>query len=53
MADQYRGNMLWKNVPNISEKLRKRHRGDMKLRNVLKEEHVVSLTQLKEKYRGK
>jgi len=53
MADQKRNDMLWKNVPNIPIKLRKKYRGDMELGNVLKAEHVASLTQLREKYRGK
>ena len=53
MVSQKRGDMLWKNIPNIPEKLRKKYRGDMELANVLKAEHVASLTQLKEKYRGK
>jgi len=53
VADQTRSDKLWKNVDNIPEKLKKRHRGDKELGNVLKDEHVASLTQLREKYRGK
>jgi len=53
MADQLRNDKLWKNVYNIPEKLRKKYRGDKELGNILKEEHVASLTQLREKYKGK